>query len=143
MTNLVGGAVRVLGTNLLAERSNAKLVDGTIRIGTAHGFTERVVTEEVVGTLLVIHARDWLFAAANHGIGIGTERGFAGAKRSLLNDLAFRIGSTCGSVARIAALVGDTGQRRGTIALLTTTNQTHLVQTDVTQETIVIDTASH
>lgn len=122
MANLGRGAVGVLGADLLAERSDAQLIDGAVRVCAAHRFAERVVALEVVWALLVVHAGNGLLAAADHSIRIGAERGLASTESSLVNDLTLCIGSASGSVAGISALIGNTGQGGGTVTLLAATH---------------------
>lgn len=144
LADLVRVTLRVRGADILAEGPDAERVGGAVGVDTANGLAEAVVTLEVVlWTLLVGLALDRLARASNGRRRVWEESLLADAVGLAVDPLAVGIRTAAGNAARVDAAVGDARLGRGAVGLLAAAYQTHLVETDMSEEAVVIHTASH
>ncbi len=106
-------------------------------------LAESSIALEVFRALLVAAALDGLPDAADYGRRVGREPGPAGAGGPLVQGLAGRVGPAGDARAGVLALVIDAGERGRAVGVLAAPDQAHLVQTNVAQEAVIVNAASH
>lgn len=141
----------------------AYLLAVTVLVHPTHGLAQSVVTDLVVATGLVIEAdiltelavahlpvRTLSIAGAylrlldtgHHRSGVGQEARGTGALGTVVDHLALGIGSTGGGTG-VSASVVDTSVGFRTVRVLATSHNTHLVEANMSKETVIVNTASH
>ena len=131
--------ILVSSTQGLADSVVAHLVDETSLVVEADVLTELPITHLSVWTLCVCRARLGLFHTTNNWGRVGNEACRTRALRPMVDHLALGVWSARVSNARICATVVDACVRFRTIRVCSTADDTHLVQTDVAKEAVVVN----
>ena len=132
-------AVLVSSTQRLADSVVAHLVDETSLVVEADILTELPITHLSVWTLCVCRARLGLFYTSNNWGWVGNEACRTRALRPMVDHLALGVWPARVSNARICAAVVDARVRFRTIRVCSTADDTHLVQTDVAKEAVIVN----
>ena len=141
-TNLLAVTVLVHPTHGLAQTIVTHLVVATGLVIEADIFTELAIAHLSVWTLRIAGADLRLLDTCHHWSGVGQETRGTGALGTVVDHLALGIGTT-GSGAGVSTSVVDAGIGFWTVRILATSNNTHLVEANMTKETIIVHTASH
>ena len=132
----------VHSTHCLAQSVVAHLVLAAVLVVEADILTELAIADLSVRTLGIAGADLRLLDAGHHGGGVGDVALGAGALGPVVHHLTLGIGST-GRGAGVGAPVVDAGVGLGAVRVLATSHNTHLVETHVAEETVIVDTTRH
>ena len=142
LADLLAVTVSVHSTHCLAQSVVAHLVVTAGLVVETDVLAEFPIADLSVWTLSVAGADLWLLDTGHGGAGVGDVSLGTGAGGSVVDNLTLGVG-TAGSGAGVGTPVVDAGVGLRTVLVLPAADQTHLVETDVAQEAVVVHTARH
>ena len=142
MTDLLTVTIVIHTTHGLTQAIVTHLVLATGLVIETDIFAEASITDLSVGTLSIAGAYLRLFDTRHHRAGVGDVSQRTGALGPMVDHLALGVGAT-GRGTWVRALVVDTRVGLGTVGVLPTAHQTHLVEAHVTKETVIVHTTGH
>ena len=133
----------ISATERLADTIVTHLVNKTVLVIKANILTELSITDLALGALSIGRACLRLLDAADNRGGVGDESRWTGALGFVVHNLALGVRSTGVSSARICATVVDAGIGLGAVRICSTSHDTHLVETHMAQETVIVNPTCH
>jgi len=129
----------ISATERLADAIVTHLVNKTVLVIKANILTELSITDLALWALSIGGACLRLLNTTNNWGGVGDEPRWTGALGSVVHNLALGVRSAGISSARIRAAIVDAGIGLGAVRICSTSHDTHLVETHMAQETVIVN----
>lgn len=144
VTDLSGATIVVAATGGAAHRAVALLCVQTVGRGGADGHAGAKCAHEARRTVRIDVARGGFADTSNVRCWVGDEAVGAGTLRPVVADGAEGVGATHrGGAAGVGAAVVDARLIAGAVLVGAAADHADVAKTDVTQETVVVEAASH